>query len=264
MWTALGAWESSPDCFGLNKRYGLRQLQVIGQRSVDMAEVLRPQALVVCWAEYAFCSSGNAEIQAMRFVREKAIDASQMTSLLRPLRPLQGGGHDIWLTAGTPSLAKSTGKYYYELRLGRGLGDPQIGWVTTCFEQRVQCTGEGVGDDEHGWGADGLRNCSWFAGRQAELKWPEAWSAGDVIGCAINLDAGEMSFSCNGYWHPVASLQFNPQGRSLHPAFSLRGDFTLALDSTSWRFAPPTDGHAQWSSAGVDSGGVAGLPRPRG
>jgi len=274
-WSAWAGWDEPtcglrlelgnpcPDCFGLNKRYGLRQLQVIGHRSLDTAEELRLPALVVCWAEHVFRSSGNAEIQAIRFVRKKAMAASQASSILRPLRPLQGGGHDLWLTAGTPTLAKLTGRYYYELRLGRGLSDPQIGWVTTCFEQCDKCTGEGVGDDEHGWGADGLRHCSWTGGRQTELKWPEVWSEGDVIGCAINLDAGEMSFSRNGCWHPSASMQFNSQGTPLYPAFSLRGDFTFALSSTSWRFAPPTDGYAQWANASVDDGGVAGLPRPR-
>merc|ERR1712050_738261 len=38
-----------------------------------------------------------------------------------------------WITVGAKNLAQSSGKLYYEVKLGSGMQYPQIGWVTDNF-----------------------------------------------------------------------------------------------------------------------------------
>ena len=61
----------------------------------------------------------------------------------------------------------------------------------------------GVGDDEYSWAADGVRSMKWH-GNTSPVSSPYAhgvpyggewrWNAGDTIGCAVDLDAGVISF----------------------------------------------------------------------
>ena len=95
---------------------------------------------------------------------------------------------DAWLTQGS---------YYYEVEItDAGLG--QIGWADAAFEVGgVTRTGNGVGDCAHSWGADLCRCQKWHNGSSSFGK---AWSDGDTMGCAIDLDAKTVSFSLNGSW----------------------------------------------------------------
>ena len=54
----------------------------------------------------------------------------------------------------------------------------------------------GVGDDKHGVGFDGNRVCL----RHAEDRLPfgARWKIGDVLGCAIDVDARVVRYSLNG------------------------------------------------------------------
>ncbi|CAM9151525.1 unnamed protein product [Scytosiphon promiscuus] len=81
----------------------------------------------------------------------------------------------------------------------------QIGWAlpSSCPTARHL----GVGDDECSWAVDGMRSMKWH-GNTSPVSSPYAhgvpyggdweWGAGDAIGCAVDLDAGVMSFSHNG------------------------------------------------------------------
>lgn len=161
-------------------------------------------------------------------------------SLLRPLRPVKWPDAATWASVGVPELAKSSGRYYYELELGDEIGDPQIGWATTGFIAAENGRGgEGVGDDEHSWAADGVRNLSWHGGQEQKALWSTLWAAGDIVGCAIDTDVGAMRFSCNGVWCEAAGLRFETRGHAFFPAASLRGQFSFRLAATSWRFGPP-------------------------
>jgi Kip1 ubiquitination-promoting complex protein 1 len=43
---------------------------------------------------------------------------------------------------------------------------------------------------------DGSRCCKWY--KEVSLPYGRRWLPGDVIGCALDLDTGTMSFSQNG------------------------------------------------------------------
>lgn len=169
-------------------------------------------------------------------------DAEQF---LRPLRPstysdVSAWDLSLWLTMGAPALKRSSGRFYYEVKLGRGCQEPQIGWATGGFEEVAAWNGSGVGDDEHSWGADGVRHSWWHNGPQdcADERWSRDWLEGDVVGCAIDIDSGEMAFSENGSWKTAADFTFEAGEQSFYPAISMQGDFTLHLDSSAFEFRP--------------------------
>jgi hypothetical protein len=87
----------------------------------------------------------------------------------------------------------SAGRWYYEVKL-QSNGLLQIGWCTDqCNPQSEKS--EGVGNDAHSWSYDGSRQKKWHA---TGTTYGESWSTGDVIGCALDLSAGSMSFYRNG------------------------------------------------------------------
>lgn len=158
------------------------------------------------------------------------------------LRPLQPTDLVTWATFGAPSLGKSAGKWYYELRFGAGdLTRPQVGWATEHF-LRGEASNEGVGDDEYSWAADGLRGHKRH-GTLQDVTWPVTWCKGGVIGCAIDVEAGSMEFSYNGSWLQSAAFEFDAQGRSFAPAVSSDGMFRFAFGASAFRYTPPDDSY---------------------
>lgn len=147
-------------------------------------------------------------------------------ALLRELGPPQPG-NDLqqWLTVGAPALAKSSGKWYHEVQIGMGVTAPRVGWVTDRFEESGHM-GKPIGNDEHGWAADGMMHRFWHV-EEFHMRWPEGWRNGDVIGCAIDIDAGEMRFSNNGRWVAL-TLKFVPiKGAAYFPAITAKGHFSF-------------------------------------
>ncbi|KAL6749415.1 concanavalin A-like lectin/glucanase domain-containing protein, partial [Haematococcus lacustris] len=83
------------------------------------------------------------------------------------------------------------GKWQYEVTLLTA-GIQQLGWAT------LRCpftSEEGVGDAPDSYAFDGKRMRKWSV---KYSQYGQAWAAGDVIGCCIDLEAGEISFSRNG------------------------------------------------------------------
>jgi hypothetical protein len=117
-----------------------------------------------------------------------------------------------------PAVSLTSGKWWYEATVIR-LGEcPQIGWADDAFTVRAD---HGVGDDAHSWAVDGVRVKVWHGGEGA--VYGSAWRAGDVVGFAVDLDAGTISFSLNGIWEPPMGEAFAGiavQG-GLRPAFTL-------------------------------------------
>lgn len=171
---------------------------------------------------------------------------------LRSLRPRHVPSISDWFTTGAKEQMRDSGKFYHEVKLGEDFEDffdPQLGWLTNHFEER-DYDANGVGDDQHGWAADGVRNTKWHDG-PADAKWPRPWRGSDVIGFALDIEAGLMRFSLNGEWVDPAQMQFEAAGRSLYPAVSMKGRFAMHLPRVCWQFRPPDDSYHAWASAGV-------------
>lgn len=115
-------------------------------------------------------------------------------------------------------------KYAFEVILGTD-GLMQIGWVTEQFQFDAE-GGKGVGDDSHSYGYDGNRSKKWH-GRFTCMgtAYGQKWIEGDVVTCAIDMDAGEIRYYKNGVdmgvafygiltsssWYPALSLSTGQQ-----------------------------------------------------
>lgn len=146
--------------------------------------------------------------------------------------PLHDGDCRKVLTAGALKLAKNKGRWYYEAVLGRGIEETHVGWATRDFNAQAH-----VGQDEHGWAADGLRHFFWNNG-PTRVKWPQTWQAGDVIGCAVDLDAGEMIFFHNGMYALPTPFERVDAQMPIFPVVSARGEYTLCFTEQSFKYMP--------------------------
>ncbi|KAI8083959.1 uncharacterized protein B0P05DRAFT_535605 [Gilbertella persicaria] len=170
----------------------------------------------------------------------------------------------IRATHGIPPVVETneTHKYAYEVVL-ESSGLMQVGWVTEHFEFDPE-GGQGVGDDIYSYGYDGDRSKKWH-GRFTSVKtsYGLKWAEGDVITCAIDLDAGEIRYYKNGHdmgvafsgvmssrsWYPAISLATGQQckfqfGGSMDPLSYLPKDYMpvgqLALQSpVNMKLPPP-------------------------
>lgn len=132
----------------------------------------------------------------------------------------------------------TSGKWYYEINIeGDGLG--QLGWADLEFVGDSSY-GRGCGDDKHSWGFDGNRVLWWHS---ASVRWGKRWYDGDVLGCAVDMDARTISWSLNGSFAApmgVAFSNFNYTGGFV-PAFTLqRFACSVEWGQSKLRYAPPT------------------------
>ena len=111
---------------------------------------------------------------------------------LTALKPRAAPPHAFrFFTCGLPDLAQSSGKFYYEIQLLSDFRAAQVGWLTPDF-QAGEFDGKGVGDDQNGWAFDG-RGCKmWHNFTGCEALAMKEWEVQDVLGFAIDLDAGEI------------------------------------------------------------------------
>jgi len=119
-------------------------------------------------------------------------------------------------SSGFPSviarnLCLCKGRWYYEVTIETEQC-MQIGWGDACFTGDA-FEGTGVGDDAHSWAYDGYRKLKWH---QQSAGWGKQWKSGDVIGCALDCDQGEMWFSLNGVWDEGMGLAFKGLIRNLN------------------------------------------------
>jgi len=171
------------------------------------------------------------------------------TSSLKMLRPQHLEVESKWITTGAPALMQSGGRFYHEVMIGQRVVYPQCGWVTNQFKEGPH-DGNGVGDDDEGWGADGVRERFWHGGYNY-VSWPRKWQDGDIIGLAIDLDAGVMQFSMNGYWVNGLLHKFDAAGRNFYPAISTEGQFAMLLPSSAWWYSPPSADYKAWADSGL-------------
>jgi len=166
---------------------------------------------------------------------EEGMEAYPFVPLSLPYYP----SREVWLTMGAPSLQQNEGKWYYEVVVGSHLAAPQIGWATSGF---VADTMKGVGDDSSSWGADPQRGQKWHDGG-TDCPWGTTLKVNDVIGCAINIQDGEMHFALNGEWNAHASFTFKPAEQYFYPALTTRGLFEITLTAEAFEFTPPDEGY---------------------
>jgi len=144
-------------------------------------------------------------------------------------------------SVGCKNFGVSAGKWYYEVTLVTS-GCVQIGWADSAYECSAD-SGEGVGDDIHSWAYDGWRMYLWH---ELPIEWGARWSTGDVLGCAVDMDARVMRFSLNGFYEEVGMGvgfdQFEYSG-TLFPcvSFNRNESFQFNFGSTPFRHAPPDE-----------------------
>uniref|UniRef100_A0A8D9DZA1 E3 ubiquitin-protein ligase RNF123 n=1 Tax=Cacopsylla melanoneura TaxID=428564 RepID=A0A8D9DZA1_9HEMI len=129
------------------------------------------------------------------------------------------------------------GKWQYEIQLGT-CGIMQIGWCTVL----CKFIGEmGVGDTTHSYAYDGQRNKKWNVAAQ---NYGETWFAGDIIGTAIDLDAGTIEFYRNGFSMGIAfeKIQTGP-GMAYFPAISLSSMESVVANFGGSPFKYPLAGY---------------------
>lgn len=130
------------------------------------------------------------------------------------------------------------GKWMYEVILETS-GVQQLGWVTLSCPFTDQ---KGVGDADDSYAFDGRRVKKW--NKEAE-PYGQPWVVGDVIGCCIDLDNDEISFSRNGFSLGVAFREIRKMepGFGYYPAISLSQGERCELNFGSRPFKYPIEGY---------------------
>jgi Kip1 ubiquitination-promoting complex protein 1 len=129
------------------------------------------------------------------------------------------------------------GKWMYEVTLETS-GVQQLGWATISSPFTDQ---KGVGDADDSYSFDGRRVTKW---NNDPKPYGQPWAVGYVIGCCIDLDAGETSFYRNGVSLGVAFAgihNIEPK-KGYYPAISLSEGERCHLNFGSHPFRYPVDG----------------------
>lgn len=192
---------------------------------------------------------------------EVAMNATAPTDSLAPVPDLLRGSTadpmSDWITVGFPKHSQETGQWFFEVHLREECAAPQVGLLSTSFQSRPGSkTGQGVGDDAHGWAADGLSASRWHGGRNR--SWSQVWpakggqgnrvlNAGVTVGVAVDLDARKMFFATDGQWDEIPAFgeEDIPLGLALYPAVSLKGKGSFCF-GPGCSFAPPSSGFSHW------------------
>ncbi|XP_022660689.1 E3 ubiquitin-protein ligase RNF123-like isoform X3 [Varroa destructor] len=130
------------------------------------------------------------------------------------------------------------GRWQYEVSLG-SKGVMQVGWATAKCEFNDE---QGVGDTPDSFAFDGNRIRKWNV---SNMKYGQAWLAGDVIGCCLDLDAGTVSFYRNGVslGEAFRNIRRGP-GYAYFPAVSLSFGENLVANFGSSRLRYPIEGYS--------------------
>tara|TARA_R100000329_G_scaffold114609_1_gene94086 strand:+ start:37 stop:1413 length:1377 start_codon:yes stop_codon:yes gene_type:complete len=103
-----------------------------------------------------------------------------------------------WSTQGC-TLGASSGKYYWEAKMENNGGDPRM-YVGIVDSQYVNDErGHVTGQTENGVGYNGYNGKVKVSGG-TDANYGNSISAGDVVGCALDLDNRKIYFSKNGTW----------------------------------------------------------------
>jgi len=186
-------------------------------------------------------------------------DLSQVHPQL--LRGMTEDPMENWITVGFPNLSQSSGKYYFEVELYCGCSSPQVGVLSSQFipAPRNSSFLGGVGDDEHGFAADGQHAILWHDGKR--LPFEDLWPSSDqtlsedvVVGVAVDLDKRHIYFSSNGKWPQAPSFGEDKVRKNLklYPAMSIKGRAAFNF-GPSFKHEPPSfASFGRWPQAGEE------------
>ena len=116
----------------------------------------------------------------------------------------------------------------------------QIGWTPP----NARFTSEaGIGDSQHSYAYDGKRQRKWSV---TAAPYGERWTAGDVITCAIDLDAGTIRYWRNGRALGVAfeSVPCRAPTSGYYPGISLSYAERCEVNFGDRPFVHPVEGYA--------------------
>eukprot|EP00796_Vickermania_ingenoplastis_P006670 gene6670-4779_t len=138
----------------------------------------------------------------------------------------------------TADCTVSGGAWYFEVTL-RSQGLMQIGWAV-----KNELHDGSIGDMPSSWSIDLFRQLKWYNGKSEPLTVPRRWNVGDVIGCAIDLNARELTFFFNGRKIPSGGPTFRylPVGAEYTPGISLRAGNHVNFNFGSSAFQYKPDG----------------------
>ena len=194
----------------------------------------------------------DAETAAVEAQRRAGGEGGGAPVVLRRLIGVPGEAivHDVpaqkisffpFTTVGADEAVATSGVYYYELTLTDSSSMmAQWGFASTAMEIGIDTQHcDGVGDDAGSWGVDGLRQFKFHDGTD---RWEGEWADNDVIGLAVNVDAGMIAASKNGDWAaPGHGVVFADEKikAGVYPAFSAStGDVPYRM-AAPFRHAPP-------------------------
>lgn len=67
--------------------------------------------------------------------------------------------------------------------------------------------GYGIGDDAYSLSYDGCRRLIWYNAKSEQQSLP-AWQSGDILGCLLDLNSLQITFSVNGTSLPPCTYVF--------------------------------------------------------
>ena len=153
-------------------------------------------------------------------------------------------------------------KFYYEVEVvkrgGRSHYDKmQLGWVTEGFKPS-SCL-RGVGNAAGSWACDGCQKTKLSEGTSSAFG--SEWAVGDIVGVAIDLAEGTISYSHRGSYsspYGVAFTHINVPAGWVMPALSASKDSVCNVNfgDRSFRHSPP-DGKYISVHAAYPTGGKA-------
>ena len=125
----------------------------------------------------------------------------------------------------------STGKWYFEVKglLFPGTSYVQVGWVSLDY---VQAGNTAVSDEVNGWGNfDAAVAYDSRAGKvdyqggagtgvYSETSYGDSFTAGDIIGCALDLDNGKIYFAEDNTWKNSGDPTSGATGTGAHTVVS--------------------------------------------
>jgi len=137
--------------------------------------------------------------------------------------------HDKNWAGGRATIGVKAGKYYYEATV-KDEGLCRVGWSTTAAKLDL-------GTDKMGYGYGGTGKKS--NNKQFE-DYNEAYGLNDTIGCFIDFDEHEISFTKNGQYLGLAfTLPENMKGFAFFPAVVLKNaEMSLNFGETPFKFTP--------------------------